>query len=376
MIKRLYIHNYRCFDNFDLKIDNESSILILGNNGSGKSSFGSALRVIQQIARGDNRTRQVIKKEDFAFDPNKKPEPGPGTGPLRIELTVVLDGETYDYSVAFEYPDHFKEAKILDESLSVDGQAIYTRKEAEVSLSGGTNFLVDWHVVALPIVQVREFANSVEKFRSWISKAVLISPTPPDISEESKGDSLEPTKRVDNFAEWFNGVLSVYPASYNTIENFLKEVMPDFLDFQNPLVGESSKKIIVRFEREGKIFKTGLSRLSDGEKMFFVTAVLLAVNKHLGPTLCFWDEPDNFVAMSEVGRMMTALRKSFKHSRSGQIFVTSHNPESIRRFSDENTLLLSRRSHLEPTRWRWLSDTNYNGDLINSLIRDDLSDVG
>jgi len=36
MIKRLYVDNYKCLVNFDLKLDELS--LLLGLNGSGKSS--------------------------------------------------------------------------------------------------------------------------------------------------------------------------------------------------------------------------------------------------------------------------------------------------------------------------------------------------
>ena len=66
MIQRIYIHNYRCFENFDLTIGaGTSSVLVIGKNGSGKSSLIDALRMIQSIARGDNRIRQFLKKEDL-----------------------------------------------------------------------------------------------------------------------------------------------------------------------------------------------------------------------------------------------------------------------------------------------------------------------
>ena len=332
MIQRIYIHNYRCFENFDLTIGaGTSSVLVIGKNGSGKSSLIDALRMIQSIARGDNRIRQFLKKEDFAFDRLDVP--------IRIEITANLDGQKFEYGVAFEFPANFQEPKIKEEFLKADGQNVFTRQEAEVSLAGGsTSFLVDWHVVALPVGQLKGAKNPIERFRSWIAKAVLIAPVPPDIEEESEVDSLEPTERVHNFADWFNGVLSEFPASYSTIDSFLKKIMPDFLNFQNKTVGESTKRIVVRFQKGDKIYKTGLSRLSDGEKMFFVTAVLLAANKHLGPMVCFWDEPDNFVGLSEVGQMTMELRKSFKNSGTGQIFVTSHNPEAIRKFSRPSRL--------------------------------------
>ena len=63
-------------------------------------------------------------------------------------------------------------------------------------------------------------------------------------------------------------------------------------------------------------------------------------------------------------------RRSFKDS--GQILVTSHNPEAIRKFSNENTFILDRKSHLEPTLMRLLSDIPVTGDLINSLICGDI----
>ncbi len=367
MIRRIYIHNYRCFQNFDLKLEDQSSVLILGKNGTGKSALSSALRILQSIAKGDNRVKQFLNVGDFAF--NRTDEP------VRIELSVELDHKVYDYAVAFELPEGFKEPRVRDEKLTCDGETVYSREEAQVELlAGSTRFLVDWHVVALPIVQISGQDNPIETLRSWFSRLVLIAPVPSSIIGESREETLYPNEHVSNFAEWFSGVLREYPASYSVIEAFLKQTMPDFMDFQNKKVGESAKKIVVRFEVEKKILSIELDRLSDGEKAFFVCAVLLGANKHYGPTFCLWDEPDSFVSLSEVGHMVMALRKSF--AKSGQLFVTSHNPETIRKFSDESTLVFDRKSHLEPTRARWLSDLNTKGDLIDSLIRGDVGHGG
>lgn len=295
---------------------------------------------------------------------------------MRFEISVKLDQRQFKYSLAFEFPSNFSEAKILSESLYAEGEPVYIREGAEVSLGASSStFFIDWHLVALPVVQMRATDNPIEVFRIWLAKAVLIAPVPSDIKDESDSTTFEPSKRVDNFAGWFGAVLSAYPASYNTITTFLENILPDFLDFQNKSVGELTKKIIVRFKKNDSIYSTGLNRLSDGEKIFFVTAVLLAANEHSGPVFCFWDEPDNYVATSEVGYMITELRKAFKKSDSGQIFMTSHNPQSIQKFSDESTLLLHRNSHLEPTRATWLKDIEVKGDLINAITRGEIFDV-
>src|SRR5436305_1612388 len=87
--------------------------------------------------------------------------------------------------------------------------------------------------------------------------------------------------------------------------------------------------------------------LSDGEKCFFLSAYIIAANA-VGPSVvCAWDEPDNHLSLSEVGQFITTLRKMV--NRGGQLIVTTHHPETIRKFSDENTFVLTRKSHLDPT---------------------------
>lgn len=363
MINRLYVHNYRCFENLDLNFADNSSVLILGNNGAGKSSLGSVLRILQDIGKGTNRVRDLLKAGDFS---NGRTEV-----PVRIEISVEIGGRQFDYSIAFEMPEGFKEARIREESLQVDGEKIYDRKEAQVDLVvSDSAFMVDWHLVALPIIQMRGGDNVIVKFKEWVSRLIIIAPVPSLISGEADGDSLYPDKSVSNFAAWFSGVLGRYPASWSVIEENLKCMLPDFLDFERIPLGETANKIVVRFQNKDAQLKLDLGKLSDGEKCFFICAVLLGANKYHGPLFCLWDEPDNFLSLSEVGHLILSLRQSFESS--GQIFVTSHNPEAIRKFSNETTLCLARKSHLEPTTARWLSDSNFRGDLVESLIRGDI----
>ena len=39
MLQRLYIHNFRCLQNFEFKPGEASSALLIGKNGSGKSTL-------------------------------------------------------------------------------------------------------------------------------------------------------------------------------------------------------------------------------------------------------------------------------------------------------------------------------------------------
>jgi predicted ATPase len=151
--------------------------------------------------------------------------------------------------------------------------------------------------------------------------------------------------------------------------------MPDFDSLQNQAVGRDVRRIVrnitIQFKNEHAEFSVNFNQLSDGEKCFFICALVIATNKHSASSFCFWDEPDNYLAISEVGHFITELRRTFKEN--GQIIVTSHNAQAIERFSDENTFFLDRKNHLEPTLCKLLEDIpNRPKDLISALILGDI----
>ncbi len=96
MIRRLYINNYRCLENFELPISGKPSSLLIGKNGSGKSTVGAALQVLQSIARGANRISDLVGPKDFAR--------GQSGTPIRFDLEVLIHDELYRYQLALELP--------------------------------------------------------------------------------------------------------------------------------------------------------------------------------------------------------------------------------------------------------------------------------
>jgi predicted ATPase len=199
---------------------------------------------------------------------------------------------------------------------------------------------------------------------------IILAPIPSFMNGDSRGETLEPQRNGSNFGEWFSGLLSRYPAAYTQVDKYLRNVIPDFKDVRNELMGKDFKSMIVRFEEKNANLNVYFSDLSDGEKCIFLGAVLVAANQSYGPLFCFWDEPDNYLSLSEVGHFVTSLRRSFKNG--GQLLVTSHNTEGILKFSNENTWLIHRKSHLEPTLVRSLEEVSIHGDLVEALIRDDV----
>ncbi|MDL5054043.1 AAA family ATPase [Oscillatoria laete-virens NRMC-F 0139] len=364
MLQRLYVHNFRCLENFELSLKGMSSALLIGKNGVGKSTISSALELLQTIGRGQNRVGQLIQTKDFS--------PGRSDIPIRFEIEVLLEEKVYKYVLALELPEGFRELRVREEQLLVAGVSIFSRQEAQVTLSSRNReaqFLVDWHLIALPVIQEQSETDPLRIFRTWLARMVILSPIPSLMTGDSNGETLEPKRDGSNFGEWFSGLLSRYPAAYKEVDQYLKTVMPDISEIYNELIAKNSKSMIVRFEENNTSLSVDFKDLSDGEKCFFLCAVVLAANKYYGPLFCFWDEPDNHLSLSEVGHFIMSLRRSFKSS--GQILATSHNEEAIRKFSSENTFLLDRKSHLEPTLIRLLSEVSISGDIIDSLILGD-----
>jgi predicted ATPase len=367
VIHRLYVHNFRCLENFQLPVSGQSSVLLIGNNGAGKTTVGRALEILQRIARGTNRVGDLVKPKDFSR--------GREDVPMRFEIEVELDARRYEYTIAFEFPSGFKELRVREEKLSVDGKPLYSRELAQVHLAKTSQekearFLIDWHTVALPIVQEQSTQDPLFLFKQWLGRMLILRPIPSLILGESKQKTLQPNSQLTDFSAWFSGLLAYAPAAYSNIHKYLKQVMPDINDIKNPLIGPDSQSLVVQFSTDQGSVSIPFEDLSDGEKCFMICAVVLAANDAYRPVFCFWDEPDNYLALSEVGHFVLALRKAFQSG--GQLIATSHNSEAIRSFSDENTLVLQRKSHLEPTIVRPLSELQVKGDLVEALIRGDV----
>lgn len=368
VIRRLYVHNYRCLENFDLPIGGRSSALLIGKNGSGKSTIGAVLEILQGIGRGTNRVGSLVKSADLSRQRLDVP--------MRVEIEVDLDNVHYKYSIAFELPSGFAELRVKEESLTAGGEEVFSRSLAQVRLAKSmgeepVSFDIDWHLVALPIIQQSSPADPLGVFRQWLRRILILRPVPSQITGVSTNDeTLDPDPQVLRFGAWFAGLLKYAPAAYSVLDQTIKEVMPDFKDIRNPPIGPEARMLFVQFSNKSSTMLLPFSALSDGEKCFMIYALVVAAvetNRHL---LCFWDEPDSHLALHEVGHFILKLRQVVDGS--SQLLVTSHNPEAIRRFSDENTFLLYRRSHLEPAQIRPLSEIERTGDLVTSLIHDGL----
>ncbi|GIW79650.1 MAG: hypothetical protein KatS3mg105_1457 [Gemmatales bacterium] len=364
MIERLYVNNFRCLENFSLDLAGRSSALLIGKNGCGKSTVSKALELLQSICRQGARIGKRITPADFTRHQSDRP--------MRFALEFVVDSSRLEYTFALDWPPGFHEARIVDEKLTADGQVQFTRQQGQVRLADGNEFGLDWHVFALPVIRERQGRSILQNVKSFLATMIVVAPDPTQMSGYSREPTTELEYNAANYTSCLRALLDRKPAAYGIFESYIKTVLSDFSSIENVDHGDAGTQLVVEFKHGDPVcgLPVGFQALSDGEKCFFLSAYIIAANAVGNATVCVWDEPDSHLSLPEVGHFITSLRKMA--CQRGQFIATTHHPETIRRFSDDSTFVLSRTSHLDPVTVRPLADLNYQGDLVHALLRDEI----
>lgn len=355
MLTKIYVDQYRCLQNFEIDFSQLNSALILGRNGSGKTSFFEAIEVLQRIGQGTTQIKSLISRDDFAFTEISKP--------IVFEVQATIKENKYHYLLEIELPENFREPKVKREELSVDRQKILQRDGAKTTIHKAASFTLDWHHIGLPLVSVRNDDEPIAIFRTWLRNIIILSPYPRKFSSTSKLETAFLDREGKYILDWVRNLLAESPSSYNDISSFLKQRMIDFDLFKFETTGKDEKELIFIFHAEheqGLSIRLNFSQLSDGEKIYFLTAALIATINNNNSTLCLWDEPDNFISLIELSHFISECRKKFENSgNNSQLMLTTHNADVINEFSSHNTFIFARFSHLQPTRSVLLQDKMY-----------------
>lgn len=96
MLTRIYIDNFRCFVNFEYKP--ECKQLLLGVNGSGKSSLLTAIRYLKSFIKGDDNPFTQSTRTRWQDKPLQA-----------FEIEARLDQDVYTYRIEIRYASKTKQ---------------------------------------------------------------------------------------------------------------------------------------------------------------------------------------------------------------------------------------------------------------------------
>ena len=337
MIRRLYIDNYKCFSNFELRLDKLPCSMIIGANGSGKSTIAEVLSCLSAIGRGVSDINGILPK--YAKSALKTAQ---DSGIITLEIEVGDANRVWVYSIGVK-PDGDR-YRVMTEKLTC----------GEVVLLDRSKLMLLDNVVAMAFVaDGQQSVTTIRDCRIMLASIYVLRPVPQEMSSVvTTKDSYPLRADASNFASWLPRIMASDNNAYAAFRRYLKCVLADFVNIQLMNTTVEGRVLVVAFNTgtaaPGEVFTIGFDCLSDGEKCQFVAASLIALNVHVSNLTVFWDEPDNYITTSEVAYLLPALCNSFQ--KRGQLIVSSHSREAIVTFGENEIISLRRSSHYSPVR--------------------------
>jgi len=109
--------------------------------------------------------------------------------PVRFQIEMGISGSVYEYTIAFALPEGLKEPRVSEERLTVDTRELAQVNLARTGQEQEAKVRIDWHLVALPIIQEQSPNDPLYIFRSQLALMLILRPVPSLIG----GDSEEET---------------------------------------------------------------------------------------------------------------------------------------------------------------------------------------
>lgn len=336
MLRRLYIDNYKSLVNFELVLG--ATNLLMGANGSGKTSVFSALTGLQRVVHDGEEVGDVFRKETITRWQ---------TSQIQVfELDVAAPLGVYRYRLRIKHDE--KEARVEEELLEFEGATLYQASpDAGGAIVDGApaRMLVDPMRSGLHVVRRQAGAGRVSWFVERLGRVNVVAINPNAMSGAVQLYApMRPAPDFANFARWYLWQSQTRGPELAEAHDALREVLPGFyaIRLQEP-VGVVPQ-IVSEWRYGAQRVRYAFHELSEGQRALIALYMLLYVSRDDGVTLAI-DEPDNFVALPEIQPWINALSERPEV----QTLLISHHPEIINLHAVDSGLMF-RREDGGPTR--------------------------
>jgi AAA15 family ATPase/GTPase len=377
VLKRIYIDNYRCLVNFELKIDSIS--LFLGKNSSGKTTVFEVLLKIQKFILGDpqNGWKYYQVSELFERDCLTRWQ---NSLIQRFELEIEGNGGVYTYTLEIEHQENRNLlSRMRYERLSFNEQPLFEfnlKQEQGTSVGqariyndnpdrdGAFLSVFDWSRSGVNFVYERQDNQKLTWFKNRLKNFFIVQINPFAMKAESEKEVGHPTWNMSDYAAWYSYLLQENFNGIRKLNSQLEQIFKGFDSFQNTQSGDI-KKLSIRFKKPSKL-SYKLDELSEGQKITIALYTLLyCIPEEIDCTLCI-DEPENFLALPEIQPWLNELLDSYKDNKV-QALLISHHP-SIINYLALNSGYWFERQDSAATRVEEIAETSEEGLSLSKLI--------
>lgn len=331
MIERLYIDNYKTFQNFEWKPG--SVALLLGRNGTGKTALFEILHLLRDLIGEDLPLLSVFPGSTCTRWDLRKEQ--------RFEIDAAGPEGSFHYRLTVEHDHDRGEVRVAAETLHLDDTPLFTFNDGQIQLykdSGerGATFSGNWRKSGLGTVVPGSANKRLTWFKQWLSGLVVLRPNPARLG--GRADREDPVLAPDcaNFASWYRTMWQERPDDVTQAISALTKVIDGFKGVSIRVDEQRTGWLRATFTGPtGADIKMHFDELSDGQRVLIALYVALYTQSEKGRTIGF-DEPDNYVSLDEIQPFLLEALDRAQSGRGPQLFIISHHPEYMNQLAPED----------------------------------------
>ncbi len=351
MLTRIHIDNFRCFVNFDYIPERKQ--LLLGANGTGKSSLFTAIHYLKRFIKGDENPFTQSTRTRWQ------------DRPLQVfEIEALLERQKYEYRVEIRFASETKQLSVSQERLRVSGATAFELAKGEIHFfpnnsNQATTVPLETTKSALHLSQLSN--SHVRRFVEWMESVhcFKIDQYPSVMDESADREEREPDDGLANLAGWYRHLVQAYPDENVRFTTSMKEALNGFQTLRFSPEEDGTRRLRADFAgpRKGKV-NYAISELSDGQRCLLALYMILHFLIARGHTVLI-DEPDNFIALREIQPWLLAAEEALEH-HNGQLIFISHHPEILDQWASKHGLRFFREDNGHVRTEKFKPDPNGN----------------
>jgi predicted ATP-binding protein involved in virulence len=346
-LRKLYLKNFRCFDEVEIEFDPLLTVLV-ADNGQGKTSILDAIAIGfgRMLTRLPKVSGILIKETDLRIDDKNK---------LTQFVRYFLEAETAENAV-IQWSTSRAIVQSTRTAKAILDHAILTGKSAGLKqLNQYTDTLINRENTEVPFVMPviayygtnRVFQEEIQRRRNFRKQFSRF---------EALDGALDARARFKASLEWFNAMedderrrqqetksFDYRLPELETVREAIQSMLPEF---SNPRIESRPMRFVIDRKLENATRTYRITQLSDGYRAVLALVMDLArrmaeanppditkTNPLHQPALVLIDEIDLHLHPSWQQRILEDLRRTFPNT---QFIVTTHSPQVLSTVKSEN----------------------------------------
>ncbi len=342
MLQRLFIDNFRSFQNFEWTPG--SLALLIGRNGSGKTAIFDVLYALRGLVCEDEQLNRALPASTCTRWELRDDQ--------RFECDLAGPAGLLKYRLVVRQTRPQGESQVLEETLHLGETPLFSFIDGRIQLhhdSGqpGATFSGNARRSGLGLVVPSPTNIHLTWFKRWFERLVVLRPNPMVIDGRAASEDHHLRPTGVNFASWYRTQWQERPQEVNNALAALAQVVDGFTGLQIRVDERRVGWLRALFldptqrNRRTKDLALDFDELSDGQRLLILLYIILHTQIESGRTVIL-DEPDNYASLDEVQPFLMEAVSRVQDQEGAQLFVISHNPVFIDQLAPDDGFVVWR----------------------------------